>query len=113
MRISNELLLPLTTITVTTTSNPVDMSWVLLGDVTVTIGGTSPTGTYKLQKTNDPTDQPTITPVWVDIASATSFSATGSTSIPIADCGYKAIRAVLTYTSGTVTASIRINTKGA
>lgn len=67
------------------------------------------TGTFVLQKNNEPAD---LTPIWKDIAAATVISAAVVLNFPLVDMGYREIRAVVTMTSGTVLVSARINAKG-
>jgi hypothetical protein len=100
----------------TLTSGWIDVSEVTSINVQLTIAsGTAPTGTVKIQCSNDrAADQSapgTLTAV--DIASATAaFTDNGSARIPLADAGYKWIRAIWTKTSGTGTLTGNVNGKG-
>jgi len=72
-----------------------------------TTTGTAPTGTLKLQSSNDNVN-------WVDIptASASISSVTTGVIPPLVDYAYLYIRAVWTQTSGTGTISATIVAKG-
>lgn len=67
-------------------------------------------GSIKLQKNDQPDD---VTARWVDITSSSqNFTATIDLAWALVDIGYRQLRAVVTVTSGTVTAALRINAKG-
>lgn len=70
-------------------------------------------GSIKLQKSLDPETVPAASRVWFDIASS-SQNFTGSTTLnwAYADVAYRAVRAVVTVTSGMVSAAVRLNGKG-
>lgn len=78
------------------------------GSLQGTFAGTSPSGTLKLQGSNDQPGggnpavfQPTN---FSDIASATvTVSAAGTFATPVTELAYRWVRAVWTYTSGVVT----------
>lgn len=77
--------------------------------VNLLIAGSSPTGTFKLQANNDPTNVQSAVDSnqWADIpSSSVSISAAGLTSWNLATQGQKWWRLVWTYVSGsgTVTA---------
>lgn len=83
------------------------------GTHTVTVNATI-AGTVKLQKCDDPDSVPDSAKTWFDITSSSqSFSATVNLNWAYADVAYRALRAVVAVTSGTVTAAIRVNGKGA
>lgn len=68
-------------------------------------------GSVKLQKNNEPESADGI---WFDITSSSqSFSGATTLNWALVDAGYRALRAVVTVTSGTITASVRANAKGA
>lgn len=77
--------------------------------VTTTIAGS-----VKFQKCNDPDTVPSASRVWFDVASS-SQNFTGATTLnwTAVDVGYRRVRSVVTVTSGTVTAKVRLNGKGA
>ena len=82
------------------------------GTHTVTVT-TTIAGSVKLQKSIIPTDNPNLTAVWVDVtSSSTDFTGTDTLTWELSNIGYTQLRTVTTVTSGTVTASIRINAKG-
>lgn len=74
-------------------------------------------GTIKLQKTNDPTS--VTSPTWIDLVDAEVVTVTASQTISAASTknwvlkGFtaRALRAVTTVTSGTLTADIRLHGK--
>lgn len=70
-------------------------------------------GSIKLQKSLDPETVPAASRVWFDIANS-SQNFTGSTTLnwAYADVAYRAVRAVVTVTSGMVSAAVRLNGKG-
>lgn len=75
-------------------------------DITTTLAGT-----VKLQKNNEPD---TLDAVWFDVASSSqNITAAGNLNWELTDIGYRSLRAVVTVTSGTVLADVRINAKGA
>lgn len=84
------------------------------GTNTITVNATI-AGTIKLQKNNEPYDQP---PIWFDIASASQvISAAGVlnfelTNKGLGEIGYRSLRALVTVTSGAITVSLRVNGKG-
>lgn len=66
----------------------------------------SPTGTLKLQISNDNVN-------WTDYSgSSQAISAAGSFAYLLADIGYPWLRVVYTFTSGTGTLNVTINAKG-
>jgi hypothetical protein len=76
--------------------------------VTTTIAGS-----VKLQKCNDPDTVAEASRTWFDVGSSSqNFTATGNLNWTAADVAYRLLRAVVTVTSGTVTAAIRLNAKG-
>lgn len=76
--------------------------------VTVT---TTIAGSVKFQKNNEPEG---ATAIWFDVGSSSqNFSGATTLNWTAVDVGYREVRAVATVTSGTVTASVRINGKGA
>lgn len=85
-------------------------------DITAVITGSSPVGSIKIQKNNNP---PEVTAVWVDLTNAEVLSGTNSVSISGAAtinwalnaCGARELRAYITRTSGTITADIRLHGK--
>lgn len=84
------------------------------GTTTVEVN-TTLAGAVKLQKNDEPSS---LTGVWFDIGSSSqSFSGTTTLNwgdtLPYKDIGYRAIRAVVTTTSGAATVAVRINGKGA
>ncbi len=88
----------------------IDITDIGLGTQTVVVT-TALAGSIKLQKTNDPAT--VASPTWFDITSSSqSFAAAAVLNWTGADVGYRALRAVVTVTSGEVTAAIRINAKG-
>lgn len=74
-------------------------------------------GSVKLQKNNEPKG---ATGVWVDIdddevlntTNSQNFAAAGNLNWVLKEIGFRALRAVVTTTSGTAQTSIRINGKG-
>lgn len=71
-------------------------------------------GSWKLQLCNDPESWPDTDKTWVDVPdSTTNFTGSDADALNYSSHGYRAIRAVVTVTSGAVTAAIRINAKGA
>lgn len=70
-------------------------------------------GTVKLQKCDDPDSVPDASKKWFDITSSSqSFAAAADLNWTLVDIGYRLLRAVVATTSGTVTATIRLNAKG-
>lgn len=69
-------------------------------------------GSVKLQKSDEPgTDE--YPHVWFDVGSSSqNFSGSTTLNWGITDIGYRALRAVVTVTSGTVTVRVRVNAKG-
>lgn len=106
----------------TATGDPFPVKNMTLVSVTLAVtGGTSPTGTFKLQGCNDAGDAQTAGAAaiadlanWADIANATSAITTnGVTSISVADLAFRWVRVVFTYTSGTGgTVTARAQAKG-
>ncbi len=82
-------------------------------DITATIAGT-----VKLQKNNNPPD---VTAVWVDLDdlevdngnNSRTLSAAGNVNWALWNVGFRELRALVTITSGAVTADVRIAGKGA
>lgn len=115
MKYVNPVIIPSTSITPTFNSAAIDTSQMLYVSLqAIVAGGSSPTGTIKLQSSNDPCPPGNLpnnfTPTnWSDIASATaSFSADGVVVIPKTDLCYRWIRIVVTYVSGTGTISANL-----
>jgi hypothetical protein len=86
-------------------------------DITAAAGGgthtitpnTTIAGTIKYQESNEPD---TVTKVWVDTAdSPVAFTATSNFLHDFINISAKRMRAVITVTSGTVTATVRANAK--
>lgn len=73
------------------------------------VATTALAGTVKIQVNNE---KEGATAVWVDLEAATSFSAAGNL-LWNKEAGYRAMRAVVTVTSGTVEVALRMNAKGA
>lgn len=72
---------------------------------------TALTGTIKLQKSDEPgTDAEPH--VWFDITSSSQNVSATTLNWGLSDIGYKAIRAVVAMSSGTVRSRVRINAKG-
>lgn len=70
-------------------------------------------GSIKLQKSLDPETVPAASRVWFDIGSSSqNFTGTTALNWAYADVAYRAIRAVVTVTSGMVSAAVRLNGKG-
>ena len=90
----------------------IDTSQVIYASLQVVATGTTPTFSVKLQASNDVPPTGTMgvgtwTPTnWSDISGATvSFTDVGAKMIPVTLIGYRYIRVVETYTSGTGTFS--------
>ena len=100
-------LLPSTTISAATTTDPVSLRCV--GDFSVQVDVTAvatPTGaSVKLQASNYNTDEA----VWTDLTgTSNNITAAGTILISQANPGYKFVRASFAITSGSVTASAMI-----
>ncbi len=74
---------------------------------------TTLTGAVKLQKCDDDDDTPDALKTWFDITSSSqAFAAAATLNWTLVDIGFRLLRAVVSTTSGTVLASIRLNAKG-
>jgi hypothetical protein len=80
----------------------------------VVSGGTSPTGSFILQGSNDNTEVPGNVVNWATVPNATiAITDNGTVFFNVTDAGYKWVRVFYDFTSGTGTASYsRINGKG-
>lgn len=88
----------------------VDLTGAGTGTQTVVVT-TTIAGSVKIQKSDDPSSG---TQTWFDIVSSSqNFSGSTTLNWAYADVAYPYVRAVVTVTSGTVTAAVRINGKGA
>jgi hypothetical protein len=98
------------------TSAAIDASQLIAASVQVIMTGSSPTGTVKVQASNDAPQAgnlPYAPTNWTDVASLTvSVSAATSYLIPKFDCAYRWIRVVYTFTSGTGTVTAEVNAIG-
>jgi hypothetical protein len=115
MRILNDLIIDTASVTSAgLTSSQQDVQHMYGLDLTavVTVVSGSPSGTIKLQKSNDPASVASKT--WFDIASS-SQAWTGATTLnwAYADVSYPFIRAVVANTTGVAGVTLRINGKGA
>lgn len=115
MRILNDLIIDAASVTTAgLTSSTQDVQHMYGLDLTavVTVVSGSPTGTIKIQKSNDPASVATKT--FFDIASS-STAFTGATTLnwAFADVSYAFIRVVVANTSGVAGVTVRINGKGA
>ena len=93
----------------------IDLTAAGAGTNTVEVNATI-AGSVTLQKTNDP--EGTNSPVWVDVTSADTFTATETMNFALNDknlgaISFRALRLVCAVTSGQVTISARVNAKGA
>ncbi len=90
---------------------PVDITGYGTDDAVHTVAiVTTLAGTVKLQKNDEPED---AAENWLDVTSSSqAFSGATTLNWTLTDIGYREIRAVVTTTSGTVTASVRLNAKG-
>lgn len=85
---------------------------------TVTVA-TALAGSIKLQKNNEP-DGTGIDPIWVDLdddevlnsTNSQSYAAAGNLNWVLREMAMRELRCVVTNTSGTVTVSVRVNSKG-
>lgn len=88
----------------------IDISGAGSGSSTVVIT-TTLAGSVKIQVNNEAEGE---TANWVDLpSSSTNFSSAGNILFNYDNAGYRAIRVVVTVTSGTVGVALRINAKGA
>ena len=110
-------IVPPTAINPSFNSVAIDTSQVLYisAQVTVDASGTAPTFTMKMQASNDIPNTGTMgisgfAPTnWSDVASASvSFTSAGTKMIPSQQIGYRWIRFVNTYASGSGNASVTI-----
>ena len=87
-----------------------------LVDVTAVIAGSSPNGSIKLQKNNNP---PEVAAVWVDLDDTEVYNGNNSRTITtgatfnwcLDQFGARELRAYITRSSGTITADIRVHGK--
>ncbi len=94
----------------------IDLTTAGTGTQTIVVT-TTIAGSVKLQKNNEPENpvgaSAPNTPVWVDVGSSSqNFSGTTTLIWDYDGIANRSIRAVVTVTSGTVTARIRYNAKG-
>jgi hypothetical protein len=90
-------------------SSAIDASQLVNASVQVLMTGSSPTGTVKVQASNDLPFAVT----WTDITSiSVAVSAATSYLIPKFDVSYQWIRVVYAHTSGTGTVSAVLSAKG-
>lgn len=88
----------------------IDISGAGSGSSTVVIT-TTLAGSVKIQVNNEAEGE---TANWVDLpSSSTNFSSAGNILFNYDNAGYRAIRVVVTVTSGTVGVALRVNAKGA
>lgn len=109
MRIVNDVIFNSIT-SATTTSDPIDASYLLYASIQVKAAGSNPQGSLKVQVSNDKV-APGVSPSnFTDLTGATvSFTNNGAYLIPKFDCCYQFIRFVYTHTSssGTITATMK------
>lgn len=91
-------------ITTSPVSASTDASQLLSASVQAVVTGTSPTGTLKLQCSNDGTN-------WTDLATQ-AVSATGTVLIGKTDLCFSTIRVIFAFTSGTGTVTVNLHTFG-
>lgn len=119
MRVTNELLLPVSDASMSQTSPPaiVDHAWGYAIQVVIT--GTA-TGTVKLQGSCDPgpnanfqaANDPYVVD-WTDIANSSQpVTGAGTVTYDVVKTAYPWVRVVYTASSGTGTISARYNAKG-
>lgn len=100
------------------TSAAIDASSIYSVSTQCVTVGSSPTGTLKLQCSNDKVNAAnlaldTVPTNWSDIPNASvAVSAAGVTLIPKTDICYQWIRAIWTQTSGTGTITVNLKTLG-
>lgn len=104
-----------TSITPSFNGPAIDTSQILQISLQAIVTGSSPTGTIKIQASNDICTTANLpaasfTPTnWTDISGATvSYSAVGAVIIPKLDLCYRFIRIVNTFTSGTGTVAVNV-----
>jgi hypothetical protein len=93
----------------------IDLTGAGSGTSTVVVT-TTIAGSVKLQKTDDLVNVAGdgSSPTWFDVTSSSqNFTGTTTLNWALTDIGYPYLRTVVTVTSGTVTAAVRINAKGA
>jgi hypothetical protein len=98
--------------------NPINLDYIDLCAIQAVITG-SPVGSMKLQgscdvgtSTTDGNPANNVVTNWTDVAgSSQAVSAAGNLMFNISDAGWKWLRVVYTFTSGTGTAVVRINGK--
>ena len=99
-------------------SAAIDASQIYSISAQVVMTGSSPTGTLKLQASNDKINAAnlaldTVPTNWSDIPNASvAISATGAFLVPKTDLSYQWVRALWVQTSGTGTVTVNIKTVG-
>jgi len=96
----------------TVTSSIVNLSTVTGYSIACAYSGSSPTGTLKIQVSNDFTEDSTAISNWYDLPSSSqSISANGNYVWAISDANYKWLKVLWTKTSGTGTINCFYGTK--
>lgn len=113
MRPNNIQLFAALDVTANQSSGAVPTENVLQCSVVAVLTGTSPTGTLKLQASNDAIFLPNAPVNWVDIPSASaSVTGTGTWIVPKTEVCYQYVRLVWVKSSGTGTITANIKTIG-